>query len=192
VDEEATVSTRDLLRRGWSKRLIARYLDAPDKALRNPYIASGAEKRLYLLARVEKIECQPTFIAARERSAKYSKRLKETAKSSREAMLAYVESLVLPRLTLRFSEIMEQARERKKRHPDLLQRAETQVALDILLGILKPLDWHLDSFAWHAGVRDARIRLRQRMLAHIATTYPRLDSAAKIRISQLDGNADTW
>jgi hypothetical protein len=45
--------------------------------------------------------------------------------------------------------------------PARLQRPESELALDYLVGTMKSLDWHLDEFAYQSGIREARKLLRR-------------------------------
>lgn len=57
---------------------------------------------------------------------------------------------------------------------------------------MKPLEWNLDEYMYHSGIREASRLLRRRMLAHIIEHYPVLADAAKSRAAKEDGNTDGW
>ena len=56
----------ELLRRGWTHRLIGKLLGAPDQLERNPHHRSGPKMRLYARTRVLKAEASPNFQAVQE------------------------------------------------------------------------------------------------------------------------------
>jgi hypothetical protein len=70
------LTTRQLRSRGWSSRMIARFLTPPDAAAQNPHVHSGRPMRLYNAARVRDLESNgdvaTSMAAAKERGAKSS------------------------------------------------------------------------------------------------------------------------
>lgn len=186
-------SVRQLKERGWTERLVSMYLPQSDHSVPNPHRKQGAPKRLYLVDKVLRIEGEiPEFQSQKERSAKYSVRLKVQSDAKRLHLEGLVRQIQLPLLHRSWADVRREAQERRFAEPALAERSVERVAVDFLLDTMKSLDWHLDEFVWHSGIRDARKLLRRRMLAHIINSYPMLADAAKDRAAKEDGNADGW
>lgn len=182
----------DLRERGWTDRLVRTFLGNADRSIPNPYLQKGRPKRLFSATRVLEIETRPDFLHEKGKSADYSIRRKGAADTKRETLEALVNSIELPPLTDSLDIVMERVRQQRVVNPHLRIRSESWVALEDLLGTMKSLDWHLDAFAWHPGIRTARKLLRTRMLAHIVNHYPTLAQVAQERAAQEEGNAEEW
>lgn len=193
TDRDQYFSFRELKTRGWTERLVLLYLPQPDRTVPNPHRKSGAPKRLYLVSNVERVEREePEFQEDRSRSASYAGRLKVQSEAKRLQLEALVRQIPLPPFELRLEEVRRLAQERQFADPVLRERSVERVAVDVLIDTMKSLDWHLDEFMWHSGIREARKLLRRRMLAHIIDNYPALAEAAKDRAVKEDGNAEGW
>jgi hypothetical protein len=93
---EAELLTRSQLKqRGWTEGLIANFLGQPDALKPNPRYRSAAPMRLYALARVEAIEMEPAFGAARVRAGLRSQRAKATAARKAEELTAQSRSMAI-------------------------------------------------------------------------------------------------
>ena len=55
------LTQKSIIERGWSQRLINKYLITPDKEKTNPHYRSGPKMKLYLLSRVEEVESLEEF-----------------------------------------------------------------------------------------------------------------------------------
>lgn len=186
-------SVRELKGRGWTERLVRQYLGEPDWTVPNPQRRSAAPKRLYLITRVTAIESvEHEFQQDKERSALYSVRLKVLSDNKRLQLEGLVRAVPMPPLEFSWSDVRKLAVERRASHPSNAEHSVERVAVDILLDTMKSLDWHLDEFMWHSGIREARKLLRRRMLAHVINHYPMLADAAKDRAAQETGNTEEW
>jgi hypothetical protein len=186
-------SVKDLKSRGWTERLVQKYLPVPDCTVENPHLRSAAPKRLYLLSRVLTIETESeSFRADKARSESYSGRLQVQSDAKRLHLESLVRGIVLPALTIPWADLQRAARQFRFSNPANLNRSESELAVEVLIGTMKSLDWHLDEFMYHSGIREARKLLRRRMLAHIIDNYPELADAAKSRAAMEDGNTDGW
>ena len=54
------LTQKNIIERGWSQRLIDKYL-IPDKEKTNPHYRSGPMMKLYLLSRIEEVESLEEF-----------------------------------------------------------------------------------------------------------------------------------
>lgn len=186
-------SVRQLEGRGWTERLVRLYLKVPDRTEPNPHRRSGAPKRLYLRTRVLAIESSSDeFVKDKARSESYSGRLQVQSDAKRLHLEMLVRGIVLPALTTPWADVQRAARELRFSNPSNMNRPESELAVEVLIGTMKSLDWHLDEFMYHSGIREARKLLRRRMLAHIIDNYPELADAAKSRAAKEDGNTDGW
>lgn len=191
LPEDAYLTAGDLKRRGWTDRLIKMFLGSPDRTLPNPHVKSGSPKRLYLASRVEAIEQNGTeFREQRSRSQSYSQRIRSKAGEKRAALTDLSAAIILPDMTLPFEQIVNRAREKQRESVFYASQPVFRVALDILLDTMKSLEWELDEFMYHSGVRDARRLLRRRMLAHIIDNYPDLAEVARVRAAEEDGGTE--
>jgi len=77
--------------RGWSPKLIEKFLGPPDETARNPVFRSKAPMKLWKRSRVESSETQPEFIAYQSKRATASARSKSVAERKRREQLAEVD-----------------------------------------------------------------------------------------------------
>lgn len=189
---EEYYSTKELKARGWNERLIRTYLGDPDKRVPNPYFPRGHDKQLYLASRVVAAENSPHYAGDYATSSKVGGRIRDAHDRKRDDLEGLVCLISFPPLALSEQELMRQAATSRQNSLLLRHRSESQVALDILLDTMKSLEWHLDPFLWHPGIRHARKLLRSRMLAHIIDHYPTLAAAAVERGEQDKGDPGEW
>ena len=193
MERPAYLSARELKERGWTERLIRIYLPQPDKTVPNPYRAAGAPKRLYAATKVAQIERDlAEFQTDREKSDRYSTRLQVQSNARKSMLDELVRSIELPPLTLTWDEVMAAVQKQRLNDPALAAQPESELALQLLLDTVKSLDWHLDEYMYHSGIREARKLHRRRMLAHIIDRYPVLAEPARRRAASEDGNTDSW
>jgi hypothetical protein len=185
-------STKQLKGRGWTERLIRTFLGGPDKRISNPYFSQGHEKHLYLVSRVIQAESGPSFTKDHAAARKVSACIRGAVDRKREELERLVSMITLPPLTLPEKELIGQAAVVLQTGPVQGLHSESHVALNILLDTMKSLEWHLDPFMWHPGIRHARKLLRGRMLAHIIDHYPALAAAARERGEQDNGDPGEW
>ena len=73
------LTQKSIIERGWSQRLIDKYLIIPDKEKINPHYRSGPMMKLYLLSRIEEVESLEEF---KEEYIKVQKRKQSGKKAS--------------------------------------------------------------------------------------------------------------
>jgi len=73
------LTQKSIIERGWSNRLIDKYLITPDKEKTNPHYRSGPKMKLYLLSRIEEVESLEEF---KEEYIKVQKRKQSGKKAS--------------------------------------------------------------------------------------------------------------
>lgn len=182
TDADKPVSYYDftaLRDRGWTKRLVERFLGEPDSLNRGVGAQSGRPQNLYSANRVMHIETSDQdFIAEKRRTELYASRLKGVQGAKKRNLAAMVEEMNLPDFELQEQELLQQAEKKREGDENLALVAKERVALESLLVSMRPLAWRLEIFQGHAGIRDARVLLLKRMLAHIVTRYPSLSETA--------------
>lgn len=178
--EAECLDLKALQQRGWTKRLVERFLGEPDQLYRVPGAQSGRPQNLYSAKRVAHIELSdPDFIAERRRTELYASRLKGVQGQKKKNLAAMVDGMTMPDLESQLEDLLQQAEKKREADGNLAVVTKERVALESLLVSMKPLAWRLEIFQGHAGIREARILLLKRMLAHIVTRYPPLSETAK-------------
>jgi hypothetical protein len=61
----------------------------------------------------------------------------------------------------------------------------------MLLDTMKSLEHALSSSTWHSGVREARLQLKKKMLAHIVEHYPAPQDAVDVELAALAQGGET-
>lgn len=170
------LSMIELRARGWNDRLVRKFLGDPDQFRLS--MQGGRPQRLYRLDRVEAIErFQPAFAVAQERKDFLSRRARKSIESKSLHLNEIVDSIPLVPLIQPFEQLLAEARLQSTVMVE--KKAGNRVALEILLDRLKPLYDALSLYMWHSGVREARMQLRTRILAHIVKHYPALQEATE-------------
>lgn len=178
--ERIFLDLKALKHRGWTSRLVRIFLGEPDDTERVGAAHTGRPKNLYCAERVASVEIHDAqFRAERDKAAMYSGRLKQTQDAKRKNLVGVVEAMDLPVFDLPFDELLGQAKKKLKVDRNLSGTAPERVALGILLDSMASLAWRMEIFSGHAGIREARVLLRNRMLAHLVNRYPPLSETAK-------------
>lgn len=150
-------STSELKKRGWTERLIQKYLPEPDSSAPNPYRRTGAPKRLYRPSKVHAIEAaDAAFRLDKARSDGYSDRLQVQSDAKRLHLELLVRGIPLPALTMEWGEVRRQACELRLASPINQKRSESELALEVLLGTMESIGWHLGEFMCHSGILEVR------------------------------------
>jgi hypothetical protein len=152
-----------LLKRGWSKALVAELLGEPDKLGINPHYKSGPPTRLYLQSRVEEAERSPKWISSQEGRDGRREAAALAVKTKTETLMAQIEQLVVRLPRLDNDELMSLAvRNKNTSIPDwVIERGDARFAV---LEDLHP--WpDYDEF---------RDRICVNFLRHGATSYDRV------------------
>lgn len=181
------LSASDLVRRGWTERMLADYLVAPDTTDRNPHNPYGRPMRLYSATRVRIAESDS------EVGAKLARNLARRGKRASHGDLFDQLCEALSSVEVEIPEMPE---------GDLMREAERSIqvndaqlrlawsdddlresaAVEYLWKQCEHLEWVLDSMFGRPGVRHLRKLLRSRILGAISVAYPFLEGECAHRI----------
>jgi hypothetical protein len=200
------LATSQLKQRGWTQSLIANFLGEPDALRPNPRYRSAAPMRLYALARVEAIETEPAFDAARARAGLRSQRAKATAARKAEELTAQARSMAitvdrLPPDQLRRRAIMAYNRwheplslERGYDHEPASESSDpsflVRITVNFVRHSLTAYDHSLAAAAGKIGVHAAVAIIRERVYQAIAAAYPDLADECQRQLSDRQGLAE--
>jgi hypothetical protein len=81
------LSLKDLKERGWTDATIKKFAPKPDGTQVNPAYQSAVPMKLYLLARIKRIERRKTWIAWQEASAVRKKSAAKAVSTKTDALL---------------------------------------------------------------------------------------------------------
>jgi hypothetical protein len=145
--------------------------------------SSAAPMKLYLLARIKRIERRKTWIAWQEASAARKKSAAKAVSTKTDALLQWVDSLEIEVPKMTDEELTARAVENynalwwetEKRagandDQDFLDR----IAVNYLRHQLSPYEEHLNEIAGKTGAHEARDRLRSAIYEAIGDAYPDL------------------
>lgn len=188
---EGYVTMNQLRARGWNDRMVRHYLGEADDSYLPPGPRPGRPQRLYLLDRVVAVETQrPEFTHDQVRKAELAERARRSAEVKMRQFQYEIEAIDLPQYAEQYAEIIAKSR---ARWPALAGRVpEDRLALTLLLDSLQPvLDNALSLYTWHPGIREARLILKQRVLAHVVKHYPALAAVAQAELSNAERGRET-
>lgn len=185
LPHEEYLARASLLKRGWTDTLIAQYLIKHDLQKPNPRYRSAPPMKLYLLARVERIEATPEFQEAREKASRRKQSSQKAVSTKRSRTLRYVEEQVdikVPHLSnqelirracdnyndrkLDYDYIEDFASESSD--PLFLQR----IMVNYLRHKMTEYEQHLDEVKGRVGIQEAYLGIRKKVLDAIAGVYP--------------------
>lgn len=99
-----------LRERGWTKRLVQRFLGEPDQMPRIVGSQSGRPQNLYIAKRVAQVELSDSeFIAEKRRTELYAARLKGVQRAKKKNLAAMVDVMTMPDLGLQIEELLQEA-----------------------------------------------------------------------------------
>lgn len=180
----ALLTVADLKARGWSQRLVGRFLGDPD-SYSNPGFKAGRPARLYAIARVRQVELrQPEFALERQRSVAAARRLDLLAQQKQRGLMEVAASINLPPLVMPYSTLLSSV---SKSAAGSESGTEQRLALRQLLGTMKLLEAPLNLYSWNSGVCEARLVFRNRVLDHILERYQSLAVAVATERQLLHG-----
>lgn len=202
--EPPLLSTPQLRERGWTTGLIAGFLGEPDALRPNPRYRSAAPMRLYAQPRVEMIERDPAFVAAKERAALRSQRAKATAARKAEDLLALARSLPITVVRLPPDRLLRRAiaaynqwhstlgLERGYDHDPASAASDAsflaRITVNFVRHRLTSYDRQLSGAAGKIGVRSAAAVIRSRVYAAIAEAYPHLESECRRQLEEREAS----
>lgn len=97
--EAECLDLKALQQRGWTKRLVERFLGEPDQLYRVLGAQSGRPQNLYSAKRVARVELSDReFAAEKRRTELYASRLKGVQGAKKKNLAAMVEAMTMPDL----------------------------------------------------------------------------------------------
>ena len=177
---------RDLRARGWTRRLIERFLGSHDAAAANPHIQRGRPMKFFDPARVHLVETEADFGIQAEASQAKKLSAQKTVDSKTKALSKLAEEIepALPGWSVR--ELSDQGILWANEHGI---QTVYQAQISAIVNYCQSCEWSLDDYFWHPGIRPARIIVRRKILAKIIQTYPHLSFEALMWSKKEQGNA---
>jgi hypothetical protein len=186
-NKDLLLAKSQLLARGWTAGLIAKYLGEPDELRTNPHYKSGPKMRLYAWSRVEPLERKKWFLEAKAKRAARSASAKRAVETKENKLLNWIDNLdvQIPRRPV--NELVGRAiahyndREGERfgdsgRWADLDSDSEFLVRIteNYLRHGLTDYESQLSRIFGQVGTEQAYYRLRARIQSAISDAYPRL------------------
>lgn len=175
INHQDYLTYRQLKGRGWTKRLVERFLGAADALTTNPHVSSGRPMRLYNSGRVDSAEIQDSFKSSLESSKVKQARSNAIHASKSEALCQMAEAIDVTIPNVSKVDLALWSQQEYGAYVNELDRHKNEVAY--LVAHTKDAEWGLDAFYWHQGIRKARLCLRRRILVAIMEQYPHLADA---------------
>ena len=176
ISDESYFSVSDLRRRGWTRRLIERFLGAPDGAKPNPHLRRGRPMRLFDAGRVQVVESDPGFCEESEASRQRGALVMEGVRTKVETLLRLVGEVQIALPSWSAARLSNEALQTFGRPADLDTALRHEIS--VLMREADAGEWLLDDYFWHPGIRQARIALRRRMLCAAIEQFPHLGAVA--------------
>lgn len=174
--EYVFLSASDLLRRGWTERMLEDILVLPDTTDKNPHSPFGKPMRLYSAARVQVAESDPDVAKRIERNLARRKKSQPRGELfERVCQAIAVLEIDVPEMSR--DELMRQAQKSIQTNPQILMfwredELRIAAAVEYLWTRCEHYEWLLDDLFGCPGVRALRRLLRGRILSAIAGVYP--------------------
>ncbi len=178
-----TLTSKELMSRGWTYRMIRAFLDAPDSVKRPPVGASGRPSACFSLERVRRVEKSMEFWRAKQLSRARANCSSTTFDRGQDSLTRYAETIELRLDDEPLDSLLEKARlafnaQRPVRNHSSIQSGSHELAVAMLLHKLEVFDKYLDIYKWHSGIVAARDVFLARKLELIGAMYPALSAAA--------------
>ncbi|EQD51003.1 hypothetical protein B1A_05683, partial [mine drainage metagenome] len=184
------VSASDLLRRGWTRCMLAHFLGAPDATAPNPHCASSHPMRLYVRSRVDAAETSESFGSRLTSGARRRETSTSVAERRRVDAIAWATSIPISVPPLPLNRVLELAiayhHEIARSRMDPLSLADAPdddprlaavLAVRYMRFRMAYYDELLLDLYGRPGRREAYAVLRQRVVDAIAFAYPPLADA---------------
>lgn len=185
------ITKSTLKMRGWTDKLIAKYLSSADEVTRNPHYKNSAPMRLYALTRVEVLEEQEEVQIALEkvsnqREARSLGALKGI-ETKREKLLEWVGSLEISIPKYEIGQLLRKAvqhynwfhsESRTIKHATNKDSSEflARITNNFLRHECTSYEQELDKLFGKVGCEDAYQELREKINKAIDQTYPFFES----------------
>ncbi|WP_426172441.1 hypothetical protein [Pseudoduganella sp. R-34] len=178
------LTVKELQSKGWSRRMVTQYLGEPDHVGTRIPGRAGRPGKFYCADRVRRVEAMEPALAAEFQLVRaFTQRNEQTASARMASMLELIQDTQLPVLDQSLDDLLFEVR--RSLGTPVAADVEYRLAVEKLLGTFALTVDALDLFSWHAGVCEARIRLRNRFLVHVSRTYPLLGEVALSLVANL-------
>jgi hypothetical protein len=185
--EKNWIGLAGLRARGWTPKLIERFLDPPERTAPNPHYRSAAPMRLWSLETVLKAEQDPAFQEALAQAQRRRKGARKGALRRRELTLELARNLPLQIERIPPDELLQLVQE------DYLERKgewvefkpwgrpgplRDRLCVNYLRHEASEYDLHLEILQGKTGIAQAYLVLWERITQAIAEAYPQLAAEA--------------
>lgn len=184
----AYYTVTELKQRGWTRRLIERFLGTSDSQTQNPHFKRGRPMRYFETQRVHHAESGQDFEEETEVSLYRKQAAQKVVLEKTQALvdLAATADPALPGWSAQ--ELDAQAYQIFGNPVDELALNRAQISA--LMQFCSSCEWMLDDYFWHPGIRAARLVIRRKVLAKIIQAYPHLNDLALDWAKKEKGNAE--
>ena len=181
-------SVSELRHRGWTRRLIERFLGEADGSKPNPHQGRGRPMRLFAASRVHHAEGEAVFTVEIQLSRQRGTLAAQASSAKSQKLLHMVEAvdIVLPDWSR--GELVKQAWGMFGPPED--EETGLRNELSVLMRESGACEWAPDDYFWHPGMRQARLALRRRMLRLAIEKFTHLGDAALAWSRKENGNAE--
>jgi hypothetical protein len=183
----AFYTVTDLRQRGWTRRLIQRFLGNADSLAPNPHIKRGRPMKYFETARVHSVEAREIFEEETQASLQRKQAGQKVLEEKTQALVELAKTVDPDLPDWSIADLDEKAFELFGMISEgvSLHRAH----ISALVQFCSSSEWVLDDYFWHPGIRPARIVIRRKVLAKIIQTYPHLNDVALEWAKKEKGNA---
>jgi hypothetical protein len=143
--------------------------------------------KMYLLNRVLEAESKPDFSLHQLNSGARAQCAAKCYEAKSKALTELARQIPIEVPTIALQELKARTQSQLSNNPLEQHRME----LLFLIEQYKVVEWVLDDFFWHPGIRAARVIIRRRILVDVMEKYPHLNDVALAFAKMLNGNSDS-
>jgi hypothetical protein len=181
--EEKWISLAGLKARGWTPKLIGRFLGEPERTVPNPHYRSAAPMRLWSLEAVLRAEQDPAFQEALVQAQRRKEAARKGALRRRELTLELARELPIEIERIPPDELLQIVQEdyfayegrwvefKPWGKPDPLR---DRLCVNYLRHQATEYDLHLETLQGKTGIAEAYLVLWERIMRAIEEAYPEL------------------
>lgn len=184
IDRKKLFSSPEMKGRGWTDAAIKKFAAEHDDERVNPHRKSGPPMKLYLMARVKRIELRKTWIAWQAGSTVRKQSSAEAVHTKKEKLQEYVDSIVIevPQMTeeeltsraiMHYND-MRSGTEKDRAYASSSRDFLDRISVNYLRHELTKYEQHLGEIASKTGAVDCRTSIRRKVYDAIKDAYPDL------------------
>jgi hypothetical protein len=183
IDRTKLFTVSELKYRGWTDTDIKRFAPEHDDIRPNPKYQCAAPMKLYLRARVRRIELRKTWIAWKAGSAVRKQSAAAAVSTKEQKLQEYVDAIEIVVPEMGTDELTSRAIQHynawwtgteKRAHDSDSQDFLDRISVNYLRHELTSYEEHLDEIAGKTGAKEARIDLSGKVYDAIGDAYPDL------------------